>query len=110
MVGADDEHVGERHQAAGTCPVDLIEYLECSARYWLTGSPSAVPPAANARGPTDGAIRPMMRSRSSTEANSTTIFPLRRPSSTLTRVSNVSDRRSARSEIAGAVTRSEEHT
>ena len=46
-----------------------------------------------------------MRSRSSTEANSTTILPLRRPSSTLTRVSKLSESRSARSVSAGALTR-----
>jgi hypothetical protein len=37
-----------------------------------------------------------IRSRSCREANSTTIFPLRRPSSTLTLVSNASDSRFAR--------------
>ncbi len=47
----------------------------------------------------------MMRSRSSTEANSTVIFPLRRPRSTRTRVSKVSERRSASSAMAGAVIR-----
>ena len=47
-----------------------------------------------------------IRARSSAEANSTTIFPLttfplRRPSSTLTLVSNASDSRSASSVSAG---------
>jgi hypothetical protein len=50
-------------------------------------------------------MRPTIRSRSSTEANSTTILPLRRPSSTLTRVSKLSESRSARSVSAGALTR-----
>lgn len=43
----------------------------------------------------DGFIRETMRSRSSIEPNSTTIRPLRCPSSTFTRVSNASDNRPA---------------
>ena len=46
-----------------------------------------------------------MRSRSSTDPNSTTILPFRRPSSTLTRVSNRSPSRSASSASAGACRR-----
>ena len=29
---ADGKHVGERHQAVGACPVDLIECLGCYRR------------------------------------------------------------------------------
>ena len=47
-------------------------------------------------------MMPTIRSRSSTVANSIVILPLRRPMSTLTRVSNRSDSRSARSVSAGA--------
>jgi len=50
-----------------------------------------------------GLIAFTIRSRSSGEANSTTILPLRRPSSTLTRVSNRSERRSASRRRPGAV-------
>ena len=47
-------------------------------------------------------MMPTIRSRSSTVANSMRIRPLRRPMSTRTRVSKRSDRRSARSDSAGA--------
>jgi hypothetical protein len=47
-------------------------------------------------------IMPTMRSRSSTVANSIVILPLLRPISTLTRVSNLSESRPARSSSAGA--------
>ena len=67
----------------------------------VTVAPARAPPVAELRRHRCATIR----SRSSIDANSTVILPLRRPSSTRTRVSKASDSLSASSASAGAVIR-----
>ncbi|EPY93537.1 hypothetical protein K530_47515 [Streptomyces noursei CCRC 11814] len=69
-----------------------------------SGHCSSAPSSADAlpmTEPSPGARVPRMRSRSSIEANSTTIFPFFWPRSTFTRVSKRSDSREARPVSAG---------
>ena len=65
--------------------------------------PSSARSASGRRPVISGAITPMIRCRSSTEPNSTTIRPLARPIWILTLVSNMSDSRVPSSSTPGAL-------